>query len=325
MNWTPRYVTLISGESPCRGLDGLADGFMRWLGKERVRLHLLLGPSAEIQEFQYFHSVYEWAKHGTWEWPIKETELLVISTRQIEQVSDWIAEQHFSCPIATLDPRDKPCDEIQELTAGSYVQVSFKLELPYTADPNTRAFPCPHGLVPEELPPLKPYAERSIPVLFMGGVSNATRPVLAEALQKIPGAKVALSPLPRKEYLQLLTDTQIGVACYGAGFGSYRYWEIPYCGALLVAQPLPIVVPRNFQREKQALFYMTPSELLETVQWALSHPTEAAEIAKAGTLHLLQHHLSLHRAQWVADVVWNHCAKYVAEQQLARRWIDFPW
>ena len=319
--WEPKYVTLVSGESPCRGMDGLADGFIRWLGKERVRPQLILGPSAEIAEFEYFKPVYEWAQHGTWTWEPNETELLVMSTRGIPHVHDWVASAGFNCPVATLDPRDKPVDEIESLTTISPVQVSFKTELPYTLDPDSTTFPCSYGYVPEETPPLVPYAERTIPVLFLGGETNSTRRALADALRTIPNAKVLFNErIDRTEYRRLLANTKVGVSCYGAGFTSYRYLEVPAHGALLVAQPPPVLIQRNFQRGTHALFYLTPQELVESVQWALAHPTESAEIAAAGTAWLYQHHLTTHRAQYLAEVVGLKCQELHIKQQLR-----FPW
>ena len=319
--WEPKYVTLVSGESPCRGMDGLADGFMRWLGKERVRLHLVIGDSADIPEFEYFRPVYDWARTGTWEWTTEQTELLVVSTRSVPKIHDWVAAGKFLCPVASLDPRDKPCDEIEVLTGLSPVQVSFKLELPYTADPECVTFACPHGYVLEDTPPLMPYADRTIPVLFLGGETNLTRRALAEALQTLPNAKVLFNErIDRTQYRQMLANTKVGVACYGAGFASYRYWEVPAHGALLVAQPPPILIPHNFQRGTHALFYLTPQELLETVTWALDHPTEAEEIAKAGTAWLIQHHLTIHRAQYLAEIVGLKC-----QEVLVKRQLRFPW
>ena len=320
--WEPKYVTLVSGESPCRGLDGLADGFMRWLGKERVRVHLLMGPSTEISEFEHFRPVYDWARRQEEvTWRPEESEVLIISTRKVTDIYDWVAGFPFNCPVVSLDARDKPCDEIEVLTTMSPVQMSLKTELPLTLDVNALTLPCPYGFVVEDAVEVKPYAERSLPVLFAAGETNISRRAFAEAAQSIPGSRVIFKErVERKQFLALLADAKVSIACYGAGFGSYRYLEIPAHGALLLAQPLPIFWPHNFRRDKEALFFTSPAEMVESVEWALAHPVEAEAIVRAGTLKVMTHHLTTHRAQWVAQMVYAKCQQWMANTTLS-----FPW
>ena len=316
MSLEPQYVTLVSGESPCRILDGLADGFMRWLGKERVRPYLLLGPSADSQEFGIFQPVYEWMRQSTWDWTPGQSELLVVSTRAIEKVADWINDQGFHCAMATVDVRDTPCNETMGLTPTATIQVPFKSELAYN-NLNAEVFSCPSGLVPESLPALKPWADRSIPVSCLLGLSNITRPAIADAIRSLPGARVEMGTrLDRQEYLNVLMDSQLSVACYGAGFNSYRYWEIPYCGAGLVAQRTPLLIPRDFQRGTQALFYNSPQEAITVIQEALAHPQETAAMALAGTHHVLTHHLTIHRAQYLTSIMRATVQRHLADQVL---------
>lgn len=317
----PKYVTLVSGESPCRGIDGLTDGFMQWLGKDRVRPYLVLGPSADIPEFGYFKPVYDWSRQGTWDWTPSQSELLILSMRSIEKVNDWINDQKFQCAVATVDVRDKPPDETLTLSPPmSSVQVSFKLELTYTSQ-SPSVFSCPIGLVPETLPPLKPYAQRSIPILCCLGDSNITRQSLSQAVKRFPEAKVVTERLPREEYLKLLLDSQMAIACYGGGFNSYRYWEIPACGALLIAQPLPLLIPHNFRMQQEALFYMSPVELMGVLRWALDHPTECEAIATAGTKSVVANHLMTHRAQYLTGIVQAKIQEHVAQEAT----MSFPW
>ena len=321
MNGEPKFVTLVSGDSPCRAMDGLADGFMRWLGKERVRLHLLLSFSADIPEFSPFKPVYEWARTGQVTWKVDETELLIISMRSFEKVKEWIDQQKFHCMVATLDVRDKPPDETLSLAPPvSPVQVSFKREMTYTSQSPT-VYTCPVGIVPEVLPPLKPYAERSISVSCMVGESNMTRRAMVDVVKTIPGARASLERIDRQEYLKILMDSKIGVACYGGGFDSARYWEIPYCGALLVAQPMPLLIPRNFQAGKHALFYMSPIELLSVIKWALEHPIESEKMAREGTHHLMTNHLTIHRAQYLVSIMRAKAQETVAQETLK----NFPY
>lgn len=316
MTLEPGYITLVSGESPCRIMDGLADGFMRWLGKERVRLHFVLGTSVDSQEFRPFQPVYEWVRHGTWEWAPGRSNLLVVSTRSIENVSEWINAQGFHCAMATVDARDTPCNETLGLTPTATIQVPFKSELAYN-NLNAEVFSCPSGLVPESLPVLKPWADRSIPVSCLLGLSNITRPAIADAIRSLPGARVEMGTcLDRQEYLDILLDSKLSVACYGAGFNSYRYWEIPYCGAGLVAQRTPLLIPHDFQHGVQALFYGSPHEAITVIQEALVHPQETEAMMLAGTHHVLTYHLTINRAQYLTSILLAKVQAHLAEQVL---------
>jgi len=303
--WEPKYVTVISGESPDYCVDGLADGFMRWLGKERVQVHLVLGPNGRCSEFNQLQHVYDW-NDAMLSWNSEESDLLVISTRNPSFLQMWMETHRFHCPIASVDSRDVPINETDIVSLNGLMTVAFKRELSYTTMLPT-TYPCPTGLIPDPLPLLKPYQDRTISTIFMGSISNLTRSTITSALQAVPGSKVLLNkPIPRPDYLALLQDAKIGVTCYGAGFESYRYWEIPQAGCLLVAQTPPILIPHNFQAGLHALFYMSPIEMLMVIKWALDHDQESEAIARAGTQHLHQYHESIHRAQWVAAVVADH-------------------
>ena len=117
-----------------------------------------------------------------------------------------------------------------------------------------------------------------------------------------------------------MANAKVGIACYGAGFATYRYLEVPYYQSLLVAQPLPLLFPHNFRHGKEALFFNSPEELLDTVNWALEHPVESEAIAKAAHLKLMQHHLTIHRAQWMAQIVEARVKEFEASKLL-----EFPW
>jgi len=302
--WEPKYVTVVSGDSPDYCVDGLADGFMRWLGKERVHLHLNVNSSGQNSEFDNLQHIYAWNQEShRLRWKPCESDLLVLSTRNHAAVTEWIEAQRFHCMLASIDSKDFPINETHTCSLNGREAISFKREVSYTSMSLT-TYPCPTSLIPDNLIFLKPYRDRSIPVTFMGGSSNITRPAMATALQTIPGSKVLLNePLPRTEYLAILEDSKIGVSCYGAGFESYRYWEIPQAGCLLVAQTPPILIPRNFQDGRHAIFYMSPIEMLNVVKWALGHEQEAEAIALAGTRHLHQYHESIHRAKWLTAVI----------------------
>jgi hypothetical protein len=106
------------------------------------------------------------------------------------------------------------------------------------------------------------------------------------------------SRLPWEEYMRLLASSRICISVRGAGFDTYRYWEIPYAGSLLLAERPQTVIPDNFVDGEEAVF--APVELLgEVARRLLERDTTA--IAAAGREKLLRSHTSVARAQVVLD------------------------
>ena len=101
------------------------------------------------------------------------------------------------------------------------------------------------------------------------------------------------SALPWADYMRLLSRSRIGVSVRGLGYDTYRYWEIPYAGTLLLAETPQTVIPDNFVDGREAVF--APVErLAERARELLDGDTR--EIADAGRRKLLASHTSVQRA-----------------------------
>lgn len=96
----------------------------------------------------------------------------------------------------------------------------------------------------------------------------------------------------------LLSASRISLSVRGAGDDTYRYWEIPYAGSLLLAEHPRTVIPDNFVDGVGAVF-APASRLCDVARRLLETNTEA--IAAAGKEKLLRCHMSVNRAQTVID------------------------
>ena len=102
------------------------------------------------------------------------------------------------------------------------------------------------------------------------------------------------------EYMDILASSRISVSVRGGGFDTYRYWEIPAAGAMLLAETPRIVIPGNFVDGLEAVF--APVEkLISRVPALLEGDTET--IARNGREKLLAAHTSVHRAQTVLHAI----------------------
>jgi hypothetical protein len=90
----------------------------------------------------------------------------------------------------------------------------------------------------------------------------------------------------------------------GAGWDTYRYWEIPFFGSVLLSQRIPVAIPDNFVEDTEAVFFDTIPEFAAKLIWLLDHPADAERIAKAGQQKCMARHLSTHRATTVLEAIF---------------------
>ena len=172
--------------------------------------------------------------------------------------------------------------------------------------------PLPFGVVPT---PFSEAHERTHDVTFLGAATDPLRSRIVEELRKMreEGYDVLIpsdpldehdryrfdSRLTWAEYMHALGSSRIAVSVRGDGFDTYRYWEIPYAGALLLSETPRTVIPDNFADGVEAVF-AEPERLCDEARRLLdSQGTEP--IAAAGRARLMDAHLSRHRAEVVVE------------------------
>jgi len=145
---------------------------------------------------------------------------------------------------------------------------------------------------------------KSFVYLSYSGAKNIYRLPNIPILTSYP-FKTSGSPLPFNYYLQILTGSKASIAPISTGYDTYRYWEIPLCGAGLIAQNQYTIIPNNFEHKKSALFFGSLKELEDILEYYFleGNEEELLKIAENGRRHLLQYHTPQHRANYVIESI----------------------
>jgi hypothetical protein len=160
--------------------------------------------------------------------------------------------------------------------------------------------PLPFGIVDTGF---EPSGEKNVDVAFLASPTSPERAGVVAELRELERDGVVVqvataANLPWSDYIELLSRSRIALSVRGLGYDTYRYWEIPYAGALLLSEPPRTVIPGNFVDGREAVF--APRESLgQRARELLGQETRA--IAEAGRRKLLEQHTSVHRAQTVLD------------------------
>jgi hypothetical protein len=161
-----------------------------------------------------------------------------------------------------------------------------------------RVVPLPFAIIDVGFEPSEP---PEMDVTFLGSPTNSQRPDLIRALGALraEGLRVRVpgqGRLPWHEYLRALSRSRIAISLPGNGFDTYRYWEIPYSGSLLLGAVPQIVIPDNFEDGREA-FFAPARALADRARVLLG--AETATVAAAGRAKLLRAHTSARRAETV--------------------------
>ncbi|MGE4396634.1 MAG: glycosyltransferase [Sulfurimonas sp.] len=105
-------------------------------------------------------------------------------------------------------------------------------------------------------------------------------------------------------YLQELAACKITLNLRGGGWDTMRYWEVPAVGGFMMSQKPGIVIPNNFEHEKEVVFVQDDlSDLVELGKYYLKHEDKRKEIAKNGLEKMLAYHTDLKRAEYIFETI----------------------
>ena len=170
----------------------------------------------------------------------------------------------------------------------------------WAGDP--RVLPLPLGWV-GPLPPSRP---KEFDVAFLHAPTSPARAMVRLQLERLAAEGVRVRLLAEGErldwqsYMAVLAASRIGLAVRGLGYDTFRYWELPAAGALLLAETPRTVIPGNFAAGREAVFTRL-RRLVARIPKLLAGDTES--IARAGHARLLAAHTSIHRARTVLDAI----------------------
>lgn len=281
-------VTIASGGSPDYLIDIVADGVIRAVGRENVHL-----------DYNQWTSYY-----GCWSQlmvgfapdtlPMDECGILIASRRvPIDTVKRF--REKVNGKIGIIDGEDWTVvhPELLEL-CDAYFLREFIRGASYPA----KVRPLNFAAIPESLDRT---VERDIPVMFSAGDSADDRPIIRR-LVEAAGWDISQG-YTHDEYMKRLCRARIGINVRGHGWDTYRYWETPWAGTLLLSQKLSIVIEKNFVDGVEAVFFDSPEDCIIKARELLADPARLANIAAGGLQAVRERHSSIHRAQYVFDVL----------------------
>jgi len=286
-------VAVASGGSPDYLIDIVADGMVRLLGRGRVHL--------QFNRWTPTHPIFsQLLAFGPDNLSIYDCDVLVASRRfSPSAVRDY--QRKTGGRVAILDGEDcAPLHRRFLHLADVYFLREFLVGESYPLKVQPLAF----AAIPETLVRGQ---RRDIPVLFGGTEHSSTdRPPVVVALARAGWCTwetASRRVTPHDEYMRRLVRARIGVNVRGRGWQTYRYWETPWAGALLLSQRHSVVIEDDFVDGREAVFFTTPGEAVRRAKWLLKERTLCSEIAQAGLQAAVSRHLSTHRAARVLDAV----------------------
>ncbi|MFQ5929045.1 MAG: glycosyltransferase [Acidobacteriota bacterium] len=105
------------------------------------------------------------------------------------------------------------------------------------------------------------------------------------------------------DYLEALHQSRIALSIGGKGFDTLRYWEIPACGSMLLSERPSISIPNDFEDNKTAVFFSTPEEFLDKLNFYSSREDSCHIVARAGHEFLIANHTTRHRGRFFLKTV----------------------
>lgn len=282
-------VGVISKGSPDYLIDIVTDGLIRLLGRANVSVdyNVRFEPDGN-GPYQHLCRGLQ----GPEPFDLNDAEVLIASVRSLAAAQKWKSRTGRS-KIALIDGED-----IGGINAGgaALAKIYFKREYfhftPYP--PNVRALP--FAAIPEAIPA---WDHQRSSVFYSGHDNHHFRKEIAAVLSSM-GFPPAVNQ-DKRDYNLSLRSSLVGVAIRGMGWDTYRYWEIPYFGAALLAQRPGQVIPADFVEDEEAVFYDSPGDFRKKLGEMLSRPENTLRIATAGQKAANERHLSIHRARTVLE------------------------
>lgn len=284
-------VGVISKGSPDYLIDIVTDGLLRLLGRKNVAAdyNVRFEPGGKGA---YYHLCQ--GMNDPEPFDLYDADVLIASTRSLDAARRW-KDRTGRRKIAIIDGED-----IAELNpAGIELgQIYFKREYFHFTPYPKNVRPLPFAAIPEAFP-TDVQGRRG--VFYSGHLNHPFRAGIMTTLKAM-----GYPPAPnqdKKDYNRSIAGAVVGVSIRGMGWDTYRYWEVPYFGAALLAQRPAHVIPANFEDGREAVFYDNPSDFRKKLESMMREPGKTMELAAAGHIALSHRHLSTHRARTVLEAL----------------------
>lgn len=314
----PPRVLFILHPRPHYGLDILYDGLCRVLGEENV-LDYPYKPSLHgAPPAEYVHYPCTFNRPGV---PIPLAQLLADIERgrfdfivfgdceagmPLEDARAIAQAAGDKTPIFVYDALDAAMNlrpRMLGFLGVERVAGYFKREMLACADYGPNSFPLPFAYPDGRVGP-PPGTPRPKALFWAGHRMSGLRRLFLERIESRFGLKLD-AVYPQDEYVRALHEHRLGLNCFGFGFDTVRYWELPAHGCMLLSERLPIRIPYNFRDGESAVFFDDLESLESKLAHYLDAPEECAAIAATAHAHLLHHHTGAARAR--------HCLGWIAQ------------
>ncbi len=305
----PKSVLIISNEEPDFLMDVMYDALSTLLGPENI-VEYPWKPSLHGKDSEMFEN-YPCAYNLPGEQvPIEnlENELrngrfdLILYADMFHLTGKDAVHRLLAAadgvPLAIVDTWDESSDTTRNnlnFLQRDKVDAIFKREMLACYDYGQETYPLPIAYPDNKVPHDVSWENRH-GLFWAGHRMWGMRRIFIEWIEKKYNLDLNKTYTP-EEYSKALLDAAIGLDCFGYGFGTVRFYELPAHGCMLLAQRPPTRIPHNFKDGQSVVFYDDLPDLDEKIEYYLSHPEEVERIARAGHDHLKNHHTGIKRAE----------------------------
>ena len=102
--------------------------------------------------------------------------------------------------------------------------------------------------------------------------------------------------IPWLDFVDIIQKSKMAISLPGAGFDTFRYWEIPYYETCLASPYLPIKIPNDFKDMQSAIFFSNTYQLENKILKTLKDDSWES-IAMEGHKKFNEYHSSEQRAR----------------------------
>jgi glycosyltransferase involved in cell wall biosynthesis len=231
-------------------------------------------------------------------------DLLVCDARSWPFLSE--NTEGFTGRVAILDGEDSPL----KIPVGNHL--IFRRE----TDGSDFSIPLPMALPEEVFSWIIRYdaLPKKHSIGFLGSTHDGERKQLVDQLTRwypdslfqvttIPGGG---NPAPdgrlsRDAYYRCLQQCRVVLTLPGAGLDTFRFWENAACNSIHASPWMPLFIPDDFQDGRHTLKFDNIHDLRSKLDRLLEHPDSSGSMIPMARHHLINHHLTQHRAKYFLD------------------------
>jgi hypothetical protein len=308
-------LAVVSGGSPDYLIDVVADGMVRFLGREKVCVEYswLSNPRRDDKRFRYFYDVTAAQPNSI---SLGQCQALVASTQvPMERIIEY--KEKVGGTVAVVDGEDtaemKP--EYLDVSDVYFKREYFKngrypsslLNLPYARARAIvrvhrrypeKVFNLPFGIIPFDYGFKNTNQQKIGNLFFAGKDTSKVRRQLKKAIieQGSHGYTYMANVLNMSDYAAEIRRHWICASLRGSGWDTYRYWEIPYVGSVLLCQESPLKIDNDFVHGESCLRFSTVDQAMALAADYLKKKDRLVDIATKGNELVLKEHMSINRA-----------------------------